>query len=386
MNLAAQAIGVAVGWQVYAISHRPLDLGYVGLVQFVPSVGFAILAGHVADRFDRSRIVAGSNFALAAAAVALAFVSSSTERGVGPIYLVLFFVGTAKAFGAPAGEALVPALVLPEDFPRAVTWSSTAWQLSTIVGPSLGGVLYGVASARVVYGAAAVLFACAAILALSITPRPLGTAASVGFRTVLAGFSYVRRHRVIFESISLDLFAVLLGGATALLPVFASDVLHTGPLGLGLLRSAPALGAALTALVLTARPLVRRAGPVMLGCVGVFGAATVVFAISKNFALSLGALLVLGAADMVSVVVRSTIVQLRTPPAMRGRVSAVNMMFIAGSSELGELESGLTAAWLGAVPAALVGGLGTLAAVAIAAVFSEIRKVDRLDDVAADEA
>ena len=381
--LGSQMTSVAVGWQVYAITHRPLDLGYVGLVQFVPAFGFSLLAGNVADRFDRARIVVVCNLALVGASLVLFAVSSEAVAAILPIYAVLFFVGVSHAFSAPAAQSLVPGLVPAEHFPNAVTWGSTVWQVATIVGPSLGGLLYGAAhGARWVYAASGGLFALASLLTFAIRPRPFAaTAETVSWETVLAGFRYVRAHRVILGSVSLDLFAVLLGGATALLPVYASDILHVGPRGLGILRSAPALGAAATAIGLAYRPLTRRAGPIMLACVAVFGAATIVFGLSRSFALSLASLVVLGASDMISVVVRSTVIQLQTPNEMRGRVSAVNMMFIVSSSELGELESGVTAAWLGAIPAVVLGGLGTLAVVAIYLfLFPELRAVDRLDE------
>jgi MFS family permease len=376
-------LGVAVGWQVYAMTHRALDLGYVGLVQFVPALAFSLPAGNVADRFDRGRVFAVCNLALAACALALLAIAA---RGVGsatPIFAVLFFVGVARAFEAPAGQALVPGLVPKEHFPNAVAWTSTVWQVSTIVGPALGGVLYGVArGAPWVYAACAVLLTGASSFALAIRRRSSSAGEDgMGWSAVLAGLRFVRARPVILESVSLDLFAVLLGGATALLPLYASDILRVGPWGLGVLRSAPAVGAAAMAVALAYRPLTRRAGPIMLACVGVFGVATIVFGLSRSFGLSLAALVVLGASDMVSVVVRSTVVQLRTPHDMRGRVSAVSMLFVATSSDLGELESGVTAAWLGAVPAVVLGGIGTLAVVAIYAFWlGTLRTVDRLDE------
>jgi MFS family permease len=380
-NIGSQMMSVAVGWQVYSVTHRPLDLGFVGLAQFVPAFGFSLPAGNLADRFDRGRIVAVCNLALAGCALALFALSTSGIASVVPIYAVLFFLGTARSFAGPAGQSLVPGLVPAEHFPNAVSWGSTVWQVSTIVGPSLGGVLYGVAhGATWVYASCVGLLALASAFTFAIEPRPFTNPKGVSLETVLAGFRYVKAHRVILGSVSLDLFAVLLGGATALLPVYASDILHIGPLGLGVLRSAPAVGAAATAIALAYRPMTRRAGPIMLACVALFGVATIVFGLSRSFGLSLAALLVLGASDMVSVVVRSTVVQLRTPHDMRGRVSAVNMMFIVSSNELGELESGVTAAWLGTIPAVVLGGLGTLAVVALYALFfPELRKIDRLD-------
>ncbi len=382
-NLGAQMLGVAVGWQVYAISHRAIDLGYVGLVQFIPAFALSLPAGHAADRFDRARVVASCNLALAACAAALFAIAAAGVSSLAPIYLVLFLVGVARSFDGPAGQSLVAGLVPAEHLANAVTWTSTVWQVTTIVGPALGGLLYGVfGGPALVYAACAVLLALASAFAFAIPRGPVTAAAeATTWRSVFAGLRFVRTRPVILASVSLDLFAVLLGGATALLPIFASDVLHVGPQGLGALRSAPALGAATMAVALAYRPLTRRAGPVMLACVALFGVATVVFGLSRNFGLSLAALAVLGASDMVSVVLRSTVVQLRTPHEMRGRVSAVSMMFVIASSDLGELESGATAAWLGVVPAVVLGGLGTLAVVAMYAFFSaSLRGVDRLDD------
>jgi MFS family permease len=323
------------------------------------------------------------DLALAACGLALFGISTRGVTGAEAIFPVLFLVGVARAFSAPAGQSLVPGLVPAEHFPNAVSWTSTLWQIPTIVGPSLGGILYGATGGPTwVYASCAALFGLASLLDFALRRRPLSaTSEGATWSTVLAGFRYVRAHRVILGSVSLDLFAVLLGGATALLPVYASDILRIGPWGLGVLRSAPAVGAAAMAAALAYHPLTRRAGPIMLACVALFGVATVVFGLSHSVGLSFVALLVLGASDMVSVVVRSTVVQLRTPHEMRGRVSAVNMMFIVGSSELGELESGVAAALLGTVAAVVLGGLGTLVVVAIYSVFfPELRAVDRLDD------
>jgi MFS family permease len=386
-NLGEQMLGVAVGWQVYAITHRAIDLGYVGLVQFVPAFGLSLLAGSVADRVDRRRLVAVCNLALAACALALAAIAAYRLETVAPIYAVLFLAGVARAFDAPAGQALVPEIVAPQHFPNAVSWTSTAWQASTIVGPVAGGLLYGVAGdATWVYAACAALHTSASLLALSLRPRPSAAdKKAMTWSEVLAGLHFVRAHPLILESVSLDLFAVLLGGATALLPIFASDVLHVGPRGLGALRSAPAVGAAAMAVALAYRPLTRRAGPILLACVATFGLATIVFGLSRNFGLSLASLVVLGASDMVSVVLRATVVQLRTPHEMRGRVSAVSMMFITASSDLGGLESGVTAAWWGAVPAVVVGGFGTLVVVAMYTFwFRTLRGMDRLDEAGLD--
>ncbi|HLK93577.1 MAG TPA: MFS transporter [Polyangia bacterium] len=383
LNLGAQMTTVAVGWQIYALTHRAMSLGLVGLVQFAPVLALTLPGGNVADRLDRGRIVAVCSLTLAVCVAALCALAAR-HAGPAPIYAVLFFVGVARAFLAPAAQAVVPGLVPVEHFANAVTWTSTTWQVSTIAGPALGGVLYGVAGgATWVYAFAAALMTLAAAAAFSLRPHP--PLAPVGQAGALArvaeGLRFVWRRPVILESISLDLFAVLLGGATALLPIFASDILHVGPLGLGLLRSAPAAGAAVTAVGLAYRPLTRRAGPILLVCVALFGVATIAFGLSRSFGLSLAALVVLGGSDMVSVVVRSTVVQLRTPHEMRGRVSAVNMVFISSSNDLGELESGLTAAWLGAVPAVIVGGVGTLVVVAVYTfALGSLRKIDRLEE------
>ncbi|MEO7110096.1 MAG: MFS transporter, partial [Polyangiaceae bacterium] len=387
-NLGTQMLDVAVGWQIYATTHRAIDLGYVGLVQFIPALALSLVAGSVADHFNRARVVAIANFVLAACAVALLSLTLRGFTSVAPTYVVLFFVGVARVFDAPASQALVPSIVPAEHFPNAVTWSSTAWQTSTIVGPALGGLLYGVTHSAVpVYVTCAVALTIAGILCLIMRvgsePKVAASPESeeVGWSKIVAGVRFVRTHPVILHSVSLDLLAVLLGGATALLPIYAHDILKVDAWGLGLLRSAPAVGAAAMAIALAYRPLVRNAGAIMLGAVGVFGAATIVFGISNYFPLSLFALMLLGASDMVSVVVRSTVVQLRTPDAMRGRVSAVSSMFIATSSDLGSLESGLTAAWLGAMPAVVIGGVGTLVVVALYAFGTRaLRNIDRLDE------
>ncbi len=385
-NVGTQIMSVAVAWQVYAITHRAIDLGYVGLAQFVPAFGFSTAAGQLADRVDRARILATCSLVLAGCALALFAISREATHTVFPIYVVLFFVGVARSFSGPAGQSLLPSLVPQAHFPNAVAWGSTVWQVSTIVGPSLGGVLYG-AGPTWVYGVCASLLVTASMLVFAIPKHAIarqsdeGEKESVSWETVLAGFRYVRDHRVILGSVSLDLFAVLLGGATALLPIYASDYLHVGPTGLGVLRSAPAVGAAAMAIALAYRPLARRAGVTMLTSVAIFGVATIVFGLSRSFGVSLVALAVLGASDMVSVMVRSTVVQLRTPPEMRGRVSAVNTMFIVASNELGEFESGITAAWFGPVAAVVIGGVGSVVVVALYALFfPELRKIDRLDD------
>jgi MFS family permease len=300
---------------------------------------------------------------------------------VWPIYAILLLFGAARGFSGPAGQALMPDLVSAEDFSNGVAWSSSMFQVAMILGPAAGGLAYAHGGPATAYTIGGVLFVVAFVAFSAIKTRPARLEGSGrSFRAVLAGVEYVWKKKVIFGALSLDLFAVLLGGATALLPIYARDILHVGPSGLGALRSSPALGAAIMALVLAYRPLARRAGVTMFACVGLFGIATIVFGISHVFLLSMAALVVLGAADLVSVVVRHTVVQLSTPPDMRGRVSAVNVVFIGASNELGEFESGVTAALFGAVPAVILGGIGTCIVVAVwAFLFPALRQVDRLD-------
>lgn len=375
-----QMLSVAIGWHVYDLTKSPLQLGNVGAATFVPAFAFSLAAGHAADRLDRKRIVLAYYVVMAACAGALFLLARAHVQAVWPIFVVAFCMGTARTFAGPAGSSMLPGLVPLEDFGNAVAWNSVTWQVATILGPALGGVVYAIA------GGAAAVFATSVCLsfvafgfAVGISPRPAARSAPATLSGLFAGVRYVVGNREILGSITLDLFAVLLGGATALLPIFAADVLHVGALGLGVLRSAPAVGAGLTAVALAHRPIVRRSGAWMFGGVVVFGVATIVFALSRSFALSLVALAVLGASDMVSVVVRQMLLQLRTPDEMRGRVSAVNLVFVGASNELGEWESGLTAAWLGVVPAAVLGGVGTIAVVGVCALaFPGLRRLDRV--------
>jgi MFS family permease len=377
-----QMQSVAVGWQVYAITGDPLHLGWVGLSQFLPMMLFALVSGHVADRFDRRRILAICMAVFAAGAGALALLAA--QPSLPAIYAVLVLLGTGRAFSGPAGAALLPKLVPARDFQNAVAWSSTTWQIATVTGPALGGGLYAAFGPGSVYLTTTVFCAIGALLVARLSVHDWREPeTSPIWQRLSAGLRYVWREKAILGAISLDLFAVLLGGAVALLPAIARDVLEVGPLGLGVLRGAPAAGAALMALGLAYRPLERRAGSVMLGAVAVFGLGTIVLGLSRSFALSLAALIVLGAADMFSVYVRQTLIQLGTPDAMRGRVSAVNLVFIGASNELGEFESGVTAAWLGVMPAIVLGGAGTLVVVAVwALLFPALRRVDRLDRIA----
>ncbi len=381
--LSTQMASVAIGWQVYATTHRALDLGYIGLAQFLPAVGLALVSGVVADRFDRRRVVVACHALVALGWAALFLLTRHGITSVAPIYAVLVVLGVARSFAGPASQALVPNLVPDEALGSAVSWGSTVWQLATIVGPSLGGLLYGVGGAAMVYLVAMVGSATAAALVFGVTPlassRPVAARAR-SWDELLAGVHYVWNHRLVLGLISLDLFAVLLGGAVALLPVYAHDILHAEARSLGLLRSAPAVGATAMAVWLAYRPLRGRAGLWMLVSVAIFGAATVAFGCSRTLWLSIAMLVIIGASDMVSVVVRQHAVQLATPDAMRGRVSAVNQVFVGASNELGEFESGVMAAWVGPVRAVVLGGVGTLLVVALwAGLFPSLRKLDRLE-------
>jgi MFS family permease len=365
-TVAGLMLSVAVGWEVYERTHDPFDLGLVGLFQFLPAILLSLVTGHVADRFDRRRVV-GLCYG---------------THAVWPIYSVMALFAVARAFAQPAGQALVPDLVPPELFSGAVAWGSSVFEAAAIFGPALGGWVYGLAGgAGSVYLAGAALYFVATFLIAAMevrTGRMEKKAVSV--ETLLAGVVYVWKNKIILGSVTLDLFAVLFGGAVALLPVYAHDILKVGPLGLGVLRSAPSIGAATVAVAIAHRPLKKHVGATMLACVAVFGVATVVFGLSRNFFLSLAALAIVGASDMVSVVVRQTLVQVATPGAMRGRVSAVNQVFIGASNELGELESGMTASWFGTVPAVVYGGIAAVVVVLVYAFrFPELRKVENLE-------
>ncbi|WP_224244910.1 MFS transporter [Hyalangium gracile] len=383
MTLGVAMQSVAVGLHIYGLTHRPRDLGYVGLAQFLPIILLSLVTGDTADRHDRRRVLMCCYATMVTGALLLFGLARSGVTQTWPYYGVLALLGTARAFAGPAGQSLVAHLVPARHLSSAVAWNSGVFQIGTIVGPTVGGLLYDALHAAAVYLICAFMMAGAFVmLALMRVRTGRMEQAATSWQRLLAGLRYVRRQKVVLGAISLDLFAVLLGGATALLPIYAQDILHTGPWGLGLLRSAPAIGAALIALSLAIFPLKRNAGVLMLACVALFGVATMVFGVSRNLALSVGALVVLGAADMVSVVIRQTLVQLATPPEMRGRVSAVNMVFIGASNELGEFESGLTAEWFGVVPSVVVGGVGTCVVVALWAwLFPELRRIANTDEV-----
>lgn len=383
-TLAMLIQSVAVGWQVYDITESPLALGYVGLAQFLPIVLLTLPAGDIADRFDRRYIVAGAGVIEAAAAGFLIFLSLTHSGDVTLFYAALALFGVARAFMAPASRSFVPLLVSSSQLPRAVAVSSSTFQAAVITGPAIGGGLY-IFGPVVVYATCVILFLAIAGAFLAIRTRPpvqTHMAVTSAFKRVTAGIAYMRRSPIVLGAISLDLFAVLLGGAVALLPIFARDILHVGPEGLGVMRSAPAVGAIVVNLLIIWRPLRTRTGHIMFACVALFGVATICFGLSENFWLTLGALTMMGAADMVSVNIRSTLIPLATPQPMLGRVTAVEMLFIGASNELGEFESGLTAAWFGTVPAVIVGGFGTLSVVGLWMwLFPDLRKVDKLSDV-----
>ena len=380
--VALQVQHVAVGWQVYHLTSRPLDLGLVGLAQFVPAALLSMFAGHTADRFDRRGILLACNAAYGVLALALAFYAHTGRTSVWPIYGVLMLLGAARAFAGPAGQALLPDVVPQAELKVAIAWASSIWQLAMIIGPAVSGAVYGAigAVATYLFAAGMAFVATISVLLMRVRTGRLETK-ETSVTVLLAGVKYVWEKKVILGAISLDLFAVLLGGAVALLPAFARDILHSGPWGLGLLRAAPGVGAVITALLLARYPLRSRVGLVMFVCVAIFGAMMIVFGMSTSLALSLGVLAISGAADMVSAVIRHTLVQVMTPQAMRGRVSAVNLVFIGASNELGEFESGVTAQWLGTERSVVFGVIGTILVVIFwMLMFPALRKVKTLED------
>jgi MFS family permease len=372
---------VAVGWQIYEITKRPLDLGLVGLAQFSPGILLFLATGHAADTFNRRKLLMGCYLGFGVCSALLLFYALSGWRTALPMYGVVVLLGVVRAFNNPASRSLLPQIVSEEHLQNAVAWNSSVNQGGTILGPSLGGLIYAVARGpAAVYTTSMLAAAGAAFLMSQVKLRSRARPREpLSLKSVLAGLRYIGQKKIILGSISLDLFAVLLGGAVALLPVFASEILRTGPWGLGLLRASPAIGAGSMALLLAHRPFRSRAGLTMLWCVGGFGAFTILFGISRSLVLSMVALILVGSMDMVSVVVRSTLVQLATPDEMRGRVSAVEMIFIGASNEIGQFESGITAQWFGAVPAVILGGVGTLLVTALWAWnFPELRRVEKL--------
>jgi MFS family permease len=379
-SLGQQMLTVAVGWEIYERTHSPLMLGYVGLTQMIPMILFTLPAGHVADNFNRKRVVISMTFIIALCSVGLTFISLANAN-VGWIYFCLFVAGTARTFLWPASAAFLPLLVSREDFPKAVTWSSGSFQLSSVAGPAAsGGIIALTHHAATVYGInAAACLLCLALVALVHTHHKVANREDMTLSNLITGFRFVFASRIILGTITLDLFAVLLGGATSLLPVYAKDILHAGPSGLGLLQAALPLGSLLCALVLAYRRPLQKAGATLLWAVALFGLATIGFGFSRVFWISFALLFVCGYADNISVVVRHTLVQLLTPDEKRGRVSAVNSLFIGTSNELGGFESGVVAQWFGPVISVVSGGIGTILVVAaVALIWPEMRKYGRL--------
>jgi hypothetical protein len=384
--IGAEAQALAVAWQVYELTHRAINLGYTGLALFLPGLIFLLPSGHVADRFDRRHVILVCYSLQVLCTITLFVFAWIGLRNVWPIYGVLLLVGTGRSFSGPASSALIPHLVPKEHFVNAVTWGATTFQIANISGPAFGGILFTLPltgrlhGASLVYLFTMVTLLCYLVLIARLHVRPGRMEhRAISKDVILAGIHYVTHTPILLGSISLDLFAVLLGGAVALMPIFAEDILHAGPRGLGMLRAAPAIGALTVSIFLTLRPIHRRAGARMLTCVAIFGAATILFGFSKNLALSMLALFIVGASDMVSVVIRSSMLQLATPPEMRGRVSAVNSLFLGASNEFGEFESGLTAQWWGAVRAVVLGGIGSLVVTGLwTALFPALRSADEL--------
>ncbi|MDR5726307.1 MAG: MFS transporter [Terriglobia bacterium] len=394
--IGAEAQAVAVAWQIYAITHRAIDLGYAGLALFLPGVLFLLISGHTADRYDRRNVILICYSLQCLCTGTLFYLSWIGTQHAAALFAVLFLIGTGRAFSGPASSALLPHLVPKDDFVNAVSWGASIFQLANFVGPALGGLLFTLPLARwlpeplgthmaggaIVYAFTFSTLIVFLLLLASLSVRPgRQEQRAISVDTLLAGFRYMWHKKLLLGVTTLDLFAVLLGGAVALLPIFAENILHSGPSGLGILRAAPALGALSVSVLMTWRPMNRHAGVRMLFSVVLFGAATIVFGLSRNMALSLAALFVVGASDMVSVIVRASMLQLATPQAMRGRVSAVNALFIGASNEFGSFESGVTAQWWGAVPAVVVGGIGAIAVTGIwTLLFPSLRKVNRLSE------
>jgi MFS family permease len=380
---AVEMQAVAVGWQVYEITKRPLDLGYVGLAQFLPGILLFPISGHISDRFERRHVLSAC-YGGYAVCFALLLVLSRRAPSIELIYVVLVLIGVVRSFNSTASRAILPQLVPPLHFPNAVAWNASIFQAATILGPSFGGIVYAAfAGPEAVYVIAMVTAIGATIASFRIRPevkpRPREP---MTFKTVFAGLHYIWNKKLILGAISLDLFAVLLGGAVALLPVYAREILHTGPWGLGLLRTAPGVGAAVMAVSLAHWPLRGKSGKTLLWAVAGFGIFTIIFGLSRSLTISLIALFLLGASDMISVIIRATLTQLATPDEMRGRVTAVDMIFIGTSNEFGQFESGVTAQWFGTVPAVVLGGVGTLIVIALWAWwFPELRNAGELHEI-----
>jgi MFS family permease len=381
---AVEMQAVAVGWRVYEITKHPLDLGLVGLAQFLPGILLFPISGHASDRFNRRTVLSCCYAGFAVCFALLLALARSGLNSVAAIYVVLVLLGVVRSFNSTASRSILPLLVPEEHFPNAVAWNATVFQAATILGPSFGGILYAASHGPSLVYAIAMLTALGAMITTfrikpEVKARPREP---MTFKTVFRGLHFIWSRKLILGAISLDLFAVLLGGAVALLPVYAREILRTGPWGLGLMRTAPGVGAALMAILLAHRPLRGKSGPTLLWAVAGFGVFTIIFGVSRSLTLSLFALLLLGASDMVSVIIRATLVQLGTPDEMRGRVNAVDMIFIGTSNELGQFESGVTAQWFGTVPAVILGGVGTLVVIALWAwLFPELRQAGELDAI-----
>jgi len=380
-SLAWEMLSVAVGWQVYQLTRNPLYLGFLGLAQFLPFVLLVLPAGHVADRADRRLILVAAYSIQGVCAGGLLVFTLMGATQVWPVFVAMTLFGVARAFSMPASQSMTPNLVPLEAFPKAVAFNSVLLEIAIIVGPSLGGLLY-LLGPQVVYGVGFGMVLLVVALVSSIRPVRAALSSALADESagadLLGGLRFVIHRPVVLGAISLDLFAVLFGGAAALLPAFASDILQIGPAGLGTLRTAPGIGAAIVAIAVGIKPIERHVGRWMFGGVALFGLSTVVFGLSKSFWVSLVALVLLGAGDMVSVFIRGIVVQLETPDAIRGRVSAVNSMFIGASNQLGEFESGVTARWFGIVPAAVLGGIATLVVVAAyLRLFPQLRAMDQ---------
>ena len=379
VSFAVQIMSVAVGWQVYAISHDARDLGLIGLVQFLPPLLLVLITGLAADRFNR-RAIMGLCFAVEAiAACALIAFTLSKPTAVWPVFIILAVLGTARAFMNPAADALAPNLLPKEAIAHGISLNSMSWQIANICGPVAGGLLFGVSGA-VAYGTALALIAAAMTCVFLIGRVPQSNhAGDTSLATLFAGFHFIRKEKIVLGAISLDLFAVLLGGAVALMPIYASDILHAGPMGLGLLRAGPGIGAVAMALYLSKVGIKNRAGVLLFSFVAAFGLFTLVFGLSTSIPLSIFALAMMGACDMVSVYIRETLMQLWTPDAVRGRVNAVNRVFIGASNELGEFRAGMVAARIGAVAAVALGGAGTMVVAALwSRWFPELRNARTL--------
>jgi MFS family permease len=379
-TMGYQMLALTIGWQIYELTNSAFDLGLVGLIQFLPAVVLTLLIGHAADRYDRRLIVRGAHgiYALAAVMITVALLTGTLSRDL--LFASVFIIGCARAFEMPTAHALAPTLVPPVLISRAVAAWTSANQTAVICGPALGGLIYAISPVLIGF-VCLIFFACSiTLVSLVRARRPAPPREPPTFKSVLAGLHYIRSRRRLLGVITLDLFVVILGGATALLPIYARDILAVGPIGLGLLRSAPAVGALITSIVLARHPIDRHIGHKMFAVVGIFGVSTIVFGLSTSFPLSLLALLILGASDAVSIVIRFSLVQIETPDEKRGRVSAINYLFVGSSNTLGEFESGLVAAWLGAVPSVVIGGLGSLLVGAVwMMLFPDLRRIDRYE-------